>query len=55
MTHAILRDSIDKYGKNHSNYHYEDLSLLYDLYYNGSYENLSIIVDTNHVNKEKII
>ena len=53
MTHAILRGSVDKYGKNHSNYHYEDLSLLYDLYCNEGYENPAVIVDTNHANSGK--
>lgn len=53
MSHAILRGSVDKYGNNHSNYHYEDLNLLYNLYCNGGYENPSVIIDTNHANSSK--
>ena len=53
LTHAILRGSVDKFGNNHSNYHYEDLSLLYDSYCNGGYENPAVIVDTNHANSGK--
>ncbi len=53
LAHAILRGSVDKFGHNHSNYHYEDLSQLYDLYCNGGYENPAVIVDTNHANSGK--
>ena len=53
LTHAILRGSVDKFGNNHSNYHYEDLSHLYDSYCNGGYENPAVIVDTNHANSGK--
>lgn len=53
MAHAILRGSVDKHGNNHSNYHYEDLSLLYDLYYENGYKNPAVIVDTNHSNSGK--
>lgn len=53
IAHAVLRGSVDKHGNNHSNYHYEDLSILYDLYCNGGYENPSVIVDTNHSNSGK--
>ena len=53
MTHAILRGSVDRDGKNHVNYHYEDLRALYDLYCNEGYENQAVIVDTNHANSGK--
>ena len=53
MTHAILRGSVDRDGKNHVNYHYEDLRALYDLYCNEGYENPAVIVDTNHANSGK--
>lgn len=53
MAHAILRGSVDGEGKNHSNYHYEDLKNLYEEYYNGGYENPAVIVDTNHANSGK--
>ena len=32
LAHAILRGYVDKYGKSFSNYHYEDLLQLLDLY-----------------------
>ncbi len=53
LAHAILRGSVDKHGNNHSNYHYEDLSALYNLYCNGGYKNPAVIVDTNHANSSK--
>ncbi len=53
LAHAILRGSVDKHGRNHANYHYEDLKYLYDLYCNGGYQNPAVIVDTNHSNSGK--
>lgn len=53
LTHAVLRGSVDKFGNNHSNYHYEDLSTLFNLYCKGGYENPAVIVDTNHSNSGK--
>ena len=53
MAHAVLRGSVDKHGKNHPNYHYEDLKNLYDLYCNENYINPSVIIDTNHSNSGK--
>lgn len=53
LAHAILRGSVSKHGNNHSNYHYEDLRQLYDMYCNGGYENPAVIVDTNHSNSGK--
>ena len=53
LTHAILRGSKDRFGNNHSNYHYENLILLYEKYCNGGYENPAVIVDTNHDNSGK--
>ncbi|MBQ7409808.1 MAG: 3-deoxy-7-phosphoheptulonate synthase [Clostridia bacterium] len=53
MTHAILRGYVDKHGNNHPNYHYEDLSHLYELYYDNGYKNPAVIVDTNHSNSGK--
>lgn len=53
LAHAILRGSVDKHGINHSNYHYEDLRQLYDLYCNDSFKNPALIVDTNHSNSGK--
>lgn len=53
LAHAILRGSTDKHGKNHVNYHYEDLRILYDLYCNNGYKNPAVIIDTNHSNSNK--
>ncbi len=51
--HAILRGYIDSAGRNVSNYHYEDLLRVEELYEKSSLTNPSIIVDTNHSNSGK--
>lgn len=51
--HAILRGYIDFAGKNVSNYHYEDLVKLYELYASTQLVNPAVIVDTNHANSGK--
>ncbi len=51
--HAILRGYLDFAGKSVSNYHYEDLLKLHDLYSASGLENPSVIVDTNHNNSGK--
>ena len=53
FAHAILRGYVDFAGKNVSNYHYEDLLKLYDLYSGTGLANPSAIVDTNHANSGK--
>ncbi len=53
LTHAILRGYVDFAGKNVSNYHYEDLVHLNELYASTSLQNPSVIVDTNHANSGK--
>ncbi len=53
FAHAILRGYVDNNGKNHSNYHYEDLCELYDLFYKNNLRNPSVIVDCNHSNSNK--
>ncbi len=53
LTHAILRGYVDFAGKNVSNYHYEDLVNLNDLYAKTNLANPSVIVDTNHANSGK--
>ena len=53
LTHAILRGYVDFAGKNISNYHYEDLVTLNDLYAKTNLKNPSVIVDTNHANSGK--
>lgn len=51
--HAIMRGYIDYTGKSVSNYHYEDLVKLHELYSNTSLNNPSAIVDCNHANSGK--
>ena len=52
-THAILRGYVDKYGKTMPNYHYEDLSRLYDEYAKHELANPAVIIDANHSNSGK--
>ncbi|MBR6664575.1 MAG: 3-deoxy-7-phosphoheptulonate synthase [Lachnospiraceae bacterium] len=51
--HAILRGYIDYAGRNISNYHYEDLLRVQELYEELNLKNPSVIVDTNHNNSGK--
>ena len=51
--HAILRGYQDPMGKSVSNYHYENLLALLELYKNSGLSNPSVIVDTNHANSGK--
>ncbi len=51
--HAILRGYIDYAGRSTSNYHYEDLLRVEELYAKSNLTNPSIIVDTNHNNSGK--
>ncbi len=51
--HAILRGYVDKQGKAHPNYHYEDLIGLYDAYEKSGLQNPAVIIDTNHSNSGK--
>ena len=51
--HAILRGYIDYAGRSTSNYHYEDLLRVKELYANSNLVNPSVIVDTNHNNSGK--
>ncbi|MBQ8979520.1 MAG: 3-deoxy-7-phosphoheptulonate synthase, partial [Oscillospiraceae bacterium] len=53
LTHAILRGYVDKHGRSHPNYHYEDLALLYQMYAEKGLENMAVIVDSNHCNSGK--
>ena len=52
-SHAILRGYVDAYGKSISNYHYEDLAKLNEIYAKSGLENPAVIVDTNHANSGK--
>lgn len=51
--HGILRGYLDFAGRNVSNYHYEDLLRVNELYHQTSLRNPSVIVDTNHNNSGK--
>ena len=53
LTHAILRGYVDFTGKNISNYHFENLIELHELYNKSGLENPAVIVDTNHANSSK--
>lgn len=51
--HAILRGYVDFAGRSVSNYHYEDLLRVDELYAKSNLVNPSVIVDTNHNNSGK--
>ncbi len=53
LAHAILRGMTDYYGHNISNYHYEDLLRVGEMYAENGLENPAVIVDTNHANSGK--
>ena len=53
FAHAILRGYVDKHGKNHPNYHFEDLENLYEAYQKSGLLNPAAIIDTNHANSGK--
>ena len=53
LCHTILRGYVDKEGNTHSNYHYEDLVKLSNLYKESGLANPAVIVDTNHANSNK--
>ena len=52
-SHGILRGYVDNTGRSVSNYHYEDLLRVQDLYEQLQLSNPSVIVDTNHNNSGK--
>ncbi len=53
LAHAILRGSVNKHGQSIPNYHYEDLTRLYEDYSRLNVSNMAVIVDTNHSNSNK--
>ena len=53
LTHAILRGYTDFAGKNISNYHYENLVEVSELYAKSGLANPAAIIDTNHANSSK--
>ncbi len=53
LAHAVLRGSSNKHGQSIPNYHYEDLSMLYNLYQEYDLQNPACIIDSNHNNSNK--
>ncbi len=53
LTHVILRGAQSKHGNTVTNYHYEDLMRLYDMYQKMDVVNPAAIIDTNHSNSGK--
>ena len=53
FAHTILRGATNKHGQNISNYHYEDLLLLLNLYNERELQYPATIVDANHANSSK--
>ena len=53
LAHTILRGAVNKHGNSIPNYHYEDLSLLLELYNERELENMACIIDANHNNSNK--
>lgn len=53
LVHCILRGAVNKHGQSISNYHYEDLMILSNLYQKFDLKNPACIVDANHNNSGK--
>ena len=53
LAHAILRGSVNRFGTNLPNYHYEDLIRLNEMYEKMDLVNPACIVDANHSNSNK--
>jgi len=54
LAHTIMRGAVNQYGQSISNYHYENLVKLAELYGKRKLVNPAIIVDTNHANSNKL-
>ncbi len=53
LTHTILRGAVSKHGNTTTNYHYEDLIRLNEMYDKMDLVNKACIIDTNHSNSGK--
>lgn len=53
FAHAILRGSVDIFGNNLPNYHYEDIIKYYNMSLSENVKNQSAIIDANHSNSNK--
>ena len=51
--HAIMRGFVDRDGHNISNYHYEDLNRLLEMYNKMELKNPACVIDANHSNSNK--
>lgn len=53
LAHAVLRGSVNTYGRTSANYHFEDLTRLNELYASRNLVNPACVIDTNHSNSGK--
>jgi len=53
LAHAIMRGSVNRYGEDIPNYHYEDLQSAVEMYEGRNLKYPMIVVDTNHSNSGK--
>lgn len=53
LTHVILRGAVSKHGNSTTNYHYEDIVRLIEMYDKMDVVNPAAIIDTNHSNSGK--
>lgn len=53
LAHCIMRGYVDRFGRSHPNYHYEDLQQIYEAYQGTDLKNPAVIVDCNHNNSGK--
>lgn len=53
LAHVVLRGSVNQFGINRPNYHYEDLTRLIDMYDQMDLVNPACIIDANHSNSSK--
>lgn len=53
LAHTVLRGAVSPHGNSIPNYHYEDLSRLFELYKKRDLVNPAAIIDSNHSNSNK--
>ena len=53
LAHTILRGSVNQYGRNLPNYHYEDLNRLMEMYNERDLMFPATVIDANHNNSGK--
>lgn len=53
LAHTVLRGAVSKHGNAVSNYHYEDLSRLLEMYNSMDLKYPAAIIDSNHSNSNK--